>query len=104
MSAVRPNRKNRPETGRAAAERRLERTPAIVHLRRMTSMLAASAKRVLSAALIAGTLCSASVAIAQPYPPPPPGWAGPHYYWHHHHWHHRHWEFDRFHRHYWRYY
>ena len=69
----------------------------------MTSMLAAAVKRVLSAAVIVGTLGSASIASAQPYPPPP-GWAGPHYYWHHRHWHHRRWGYDRFHHRYWRYY
>ena len=62
-------------------------------------------------ALLALALAGAapSLASAQPYPPPgvvvaPPGWAGPHYYWHRRHWHHRVWGFDRFHRGYWRYY
>jgi len=68
------------------------------------SLLSVTLKRqLLAAAVIAGTLGSASAAYAQPYPPRPSGWAGPHYYWHGQHWHHRAWAYDRHHRRYRRY-
>ena len=55
------------------------------------------------------TGAATGIAAAQPYYPPavvvaPPGWVGPHYYWHRHHWHHRAWGYDHFHHGYWRYY
>ena len=55
----------------------------------------------LAAAVVAATLGTAPLAQAQPVPPP--GWAGPHYYWHGQHWHHRGWAYDRNHRRYRRY-
>ncbi len=56
--------------------------------------------------LLGGTT---AVASAQPYGGPavvvaPPGWVGPHYYWHRRHFHNRVWVRDHFHRGYWRYY
>ncbi|WP_428375863.1 hypothetical protein [Lichenicoccus sp.] len=63
------------------------------------------AGRVIAAAAIASVCILPAVdASAQPYPPPPPGWAGPHYYWHGQHWHHRAWAYGPHHRRYWRYY
>jgi hypothetical protein len=60
---------------------------------------------VLAAAMVAGVLGRAPVAAAQVIIGPPPGWVGPHYYWHGRHWHHHRWYGDRFHHHgYWRYY
>lgn len=50
----------------------------------MIFLTATSKRQLLAAAVIAGTMGSASVASARPYPLPPPGWAGPHYYWHGH--------------------
>ena len=60
-----------------------------------------SARTAIGATLAAvlGLTATISVAAAQPYPPPravivgppPPGWVGPHYYWHGRHWHHRRW-------------
>ena len=55
----------------------------------------------LAAAAAVATLAAVPLAHAQPVPP---GWAGPHYYYHGHHWHHRAWAWDRYHRHYYRYY
>ena len=54
-------------------------------------------------AVVVGTLGSVSIASAQPYPPPPPGWVGPHYYYHGQHYHHRGWAYDRHHHRYRRY-
>ena len=58
-------------------------------------------RSLLAGAVVAFTLGSASLAQAQPVPPP--GWAGPHYYWHGQHWHHRAWAYDRYHHRYRRY-
>ena len=69
----------------------------------MRFRFAALGRSLLAAGVIVGTLGAATLASAQPYPPPPPGWAGPHYYWHGRHWHHRGWAFDRFHHRYRRY-
>ncbi len=65
---------------------------------------AASRVLLLAVGMTASVPCIAP-ALAQPYPGPPPGWYGPHYYWHGHHWHHRVWGWDRWHHHhFWRYY
>ncbi len=53
-------------------------------------------------AILAAATITVSVASAQPVPPPP-GWAGPHYYWHGRYWHHRGWAYRNHHR-YYRYY
>ena len=52
------------------------------------------------AAVLAAAAITVSSAGAQPVPP---GWVGPHYYWHGHYWHHRHWGY-RHHRRFYRYY
>ncbi len=70
----------------------------------MKRFLVTLGRQLMPAVVIAGVLGSASSAVAQPYPPPPPGWVGPHYYWHGQHWHHRVRGYDRRHRRYWRYY
>ncbi len=70
----------------------------------MKTFIVTLGRQIMSAAVVAGVLGAASNAGAQPYPPPPPGWAGPHYYWHGQHWHHRARAYDRHHRRYWRYY
>ncbi len=69
----------------------------------MTSFRGALRRSLLTCAAVATLAGSAGVANAQRMPPPP-GWAGPHYYWHGHHWHHRAWAYDRFHHRYRRYY
>jgi hypothetical protein len=43
-------------------------------------------KLVLAGVVALSTLGAVSAAVAQP---PPPGWVGPHYFWHGHHYHHR---------------
>ncbi len=58
-------------------------------------------RSLLAAASVVMTLAAAPLARAQPVPP---GWVGPHYYYHGHHWHHRAWAWDRYHHHYYRYY
>ena len=70
----------------------------------MGSFREALRKTILCTAVIGTTLGAVASADAQPYPPPPPGWAGPHYYWHGRHYHHRRWVFDRFHHRVYRYY
>ncbi len=55
----------------------------------------------LAAAAAVATLAAVPLAQAQPVPP---GWVGPHYYYHGHHWHHRAWAWDRYHHRYYRYY
>ena len=49
-----------------------------------------SLRAALCASLVTASIGLAAMpvrsAVAQPVPP---GWAGPHYYWHHHWWHHR---------------
>ena len=57
-------------------------------------------RSLLVGAVIVATLGSVSLAHAQPAPP---GWGGPHYYWHGHHWHHRGWGYGPHHRRYRRY-
>lgn len=61
----------------------------------------------LAAAAIVATLAPALATMppAQAQPVlPPPGWVGPHYYYHGQHWHHRAWARDRYHHRYYRYY
>ncbi len=70
----------------------------------MKVLLVTLIRQIAPVAVIVGVLSTGSVASAQPYPPPPPGWVGPHYYWHGQHWHHRAWAYDRHHRRYRRYY
>jgi Spy/CpxP family protein refolding chaperone len=43
-------------------------------------------KLVLASLVAVSALGAVSAAVAQP---PPPGWVGPHYFWHGHHYHHR---------------
>ena len=52
------------------------------------------------AVILTAATINVSSASAQPVPP---GWAGPHYYWHGQYWHHRHWAW-RHHRRFYRYY
>ena len=59
----------------------------------------------LAATAIVATLTAVPLAQAQPVVVvPPPGWVGPHYYYHGQHWHHRAWAWNHYHRHYYRYY
>jgi hypothetical protein len=69
----------------------------------MSRIGAAFARLLPAAAVIAAMLGSVSPANAQPYPPPPPGWRGPHYYWHGQYYHHHAWAYDRHHHRYVRY-
>ena len=69
----------------------------------MRLLRTAFTRSLLAVAVIVASLGAASIANAQPYPPPPPGWAGPHYYSHGQHYHHRAWAYDRHHRRYMRY-
>ena len=57
-------------------------------------------RMLLAGAVTAVTLGFTPLAQAQPVPP---GWVGPHYYWHGHHWHHRGWAYGPNHRRYRRY-
>jgi hypothetical protein len=68
------------------------------------SRIGAAFTRLLPVAVVMTVMLGAApVASAQPYPPAPPGWRGPHYYWHGQHWHHRAWAYDRHHHRYVRY-
>ncbi len=69
----------------------------------MQSTLAILNRHILAVVVVVAALGCASVAHAQPYYGPPPGWVGHHYFWHGHHWHHREWAYDRYHHRYWRY-